>query len=71
MNTELPASFVTRSGRKSKVPEQFRDYICSEVKDSVTQEPRPSAGMHLIPDADIGKTDKSSSLVATIGYLQR
>ena len=51
VNTDLPTQSVTRSGRVSKVPERFRDYICSEVKDNVTHELRPSTGVHLIPDA--------------------
>ena len=70
VNTELPTQSVTRSGRVSKVPERFRDYICSEVKDSVTQKPRPSADVHLIPDADIAETDELSFHAATLRYLR-
>ena len=68
VETELPAPVVIRSGQTSKVPEQFRDYICSEVKDSATQALIPSAGVHLIPDADIAKIDKSSPLAAALEY---
>ena len=71
METELPAPYVTRSGRTSKVPERFRDYICSEVKDNVTQEFRPSTGVHLIPDADIDETDQLSPLAAVLEYQPR
>ena len=36
---------------------------------NVTQKPRPSADVHLIPDADIAETDELYSHAATLRYL--
>ena len=70
VNRELLTHSVTRSGQVSKVPERFRDYICSKVKYNVTQELRPSTGVHLIPDSDIIETGKSSPLAAALEYCE-
>ena len=35
---ELPAPVTTQSGRASKTPRKFWDYVCSEVRNQITQD---------------------------------
>ena len=68
VEAEFPASVVTRSGEMGKIPEQFRDYVCSGVKNIVSQELGPSAGIHSIPDVNVSVDDKSSPLATALEY---
>ena len=68
---ELPAPVTTRSGRISKFPERFRDYICNEAENDLTQKLDESVGAQRTPELDVADYSKSSFFVATLGYLRR
>lgn len=68
VEAELPVPVVTRSGRTGKILKRYRDYVCCEVKNDVTQELGLSVGIHLIPDVDVSGDGKLSLLAAALDY---
>ena len=52
-NIKPVAPVTTLSGRKSEIPERFRDHIYSEVRINLTQKLDESSGAQRTPEPDI------------------
>ena len=56
------------SGKISKTPARFRDYVCSEVRNQITQELTSHTGTHWTPAHSEGEL---TPLAVALGYQQR
>ena len=65
---ELPAPTTTRSGGISRMPSRFQDYMCSEVRNSITQDPTSYIGKRGMP---VQLRKKLTPLAETLGFQQR
>ena len=65
---ELLAPTTTRSGRVSRMPSRFQDYMCSEVRNPITQDPTLYIGTCWMP---VQPRKKLTPLAETLGFQQQ
>ena len=65
---ELPAPTTTRSGRISRMPSRFQDYMCSEVRNFITQDPNSYIGKRWM---SVPLRKKLTPLAETLGFQQQ